>query len=178
MGCYINETEGTIEAALTFSRAELQYDIENYAFIEGDAMGAGIEMEEAHQKHLLQDIGQKGNNDRVSRVLDCEVARVREMLYPYTKYSIENPELTNKLTEPDNYGILLKLPLEFSQTSLNLLEKMVHEYLVCKVIEDWMMIVYPAKAQAWGMRAEAAAQQMRVTMNTRNGRVRRRLGPW
>ena len=51
---------------LTFKREELLYDIRNNAYVEGDVM----QVNDAHDRHQVQDIGEEGNIDRVTRVLD------------------------------------------------------------------------------------------------------------
>ncbi len=51
---------------LIFHRKELLYDIENNAYIQGDIMDKGDE----HRRHQVIDIGQDGNVDRVTRILN------------------------------------------------------------------------------------------------------------
>lgn len=175
MSCYIDEKEGVTTALLTFSREQLQYDINNYAYIEGSVMPKETE---AHNRHTVQDVGEEGNIDRVTRVLNLEIARVREILYPYTKHDIHHPELDDKLRQPGVYGVALSLPAGFSQTTLNLLEKLIHEYLVYKAMEDWMSITNPGKMEIWRLKAEEAAMSMRRSLGARQNRVRRKLHPF
>ena len=134
MSCYLDEQNGTVEAVLSFKRDQLLYDIANYAYIEGHVM----ETENTHQQHTVQDVGEEGNVDRVTRVLDLNVAKCREMLYPFIKHEIHRHELDDTLKETPAYGMVLKVPQGFSQTTLNLLGRLIHEYLVCKSVADWM----------------------------------------
>ena len=155
-----------------FKREELLYDIKNYAFIEGSVM----DTESNHNRHMVQDVGETGNVDRVTRVLDLRVAK--EFLYPYTKRDIHRSVLDDKLREPGVYGIVVKVPTNFSQTTLQLLEKLIHEYLVCEAVADWMSITNTAKAEIWKAKASEAESEIRVNVGTRMSRKRRRLAPF
>lgn len=186
MGCFLerDEQKGTVQAVLSFSRVELLYDIENIAFIEGERLrsmrgeGLTVNDELVHNVHILQDIGQKGNVDRVTRVLDITMAKCREMLYQFTKHAIHRPALDNKLKEQEVYGIVLSVPEDFSQTTLNLLERTIHEYLVCTSVADWMSMTYPEKAEIWAIKAASAERDITTLINTRTSKMRRRVHPF
>lgn len=174
MSCFLEEENGSINAVLGFRRSQLLYDIKNYAFIEGSVMETGSD----HNRHTVQDVGEDGNVDRVTRVLNLSVTRCKEMLYPYTKNEVHRKELNDILREPDVYGIVLNLPLDFSQTTLYLLENLIHEYLVCKAVADWMSITNPTKVQTWEEKAQAAEDEIRSNMHNRRTRTRRKLRPF
>ncbi|RXE71582.1 hypothetical protein ED352_04560 [Muribaculaceae bacterium Isolate-002 (NCI)] len=174
MSCFLDDDNGTRVAVLMFKREELLYDIKNYAFIEGSVM----DTESNHNRHMVQDVGETGNVDRVTRVLDLRVAKCKEFLYPYTKREIRRSVLDDKLREPGVYGIVLKVPATYSQTTLQLLEKLIHEYLVCEAVADWMSITNTAKAEIWKAKASEAESEIRVNVSTRMSRKRRRLAPF
>lgn len=174
MSCFLEEKDGTLNAVLGFKRDQLLYDIKNYAYIEGSVM----DTESNHNRHMVQDVGEEGNVDRVTRVLNMTVAKCRELLYPYTKNELHRTELNDILREPKVYGIVLSVPADFSQTTLYLLENLIHEYLVCKAVSDWLSITNPAKAQVWEAKAEDAQSEIRVNLHARIARTRRRLNPF
>ena len=174
MSCFLEEKDGTLNAVLGFKRDQLLYDIKNYAYIEGSVM----DTESNHNRHMVQDVGEEGNVDRVTRVLNMTVAKCRELLYPYTKNELHRTELNDILREPKVYGIVLSVPADFSQTTLYLLENLIHEYLVCKAVSDWLSITNPAKSQVWEAKAEDAQSEIRVNLHARIARTRRRLNPF
>lgn len=174
MSCFLEETDGTLNAVLSFKRSQLLYDIKNYAHIEGSVM----DTESNHDRHMVQDVGEEGNVDRVTRVLNLTVAKCKEYLYPYTKHDLHRMELNDTLREPETYGIVLKMPSGFSQTTLNLLEHLIHEYLVCNAVSDWLSITNPSKAQIWSDKASGALSEIRTNLHARIGRIRRRLHPF
>ncbi|MBD5332198.1 MAG: hypothetical protein HDR97_00395 [Bacteroides sp.] len=174
MSCFLEEKEGTLIVVLTFNRDQLLYDIKNYAYIEGSVM----ETENDHNHHMTQDVGEEGNVDRITRVLDLSMAKCRELLYPYTKHEVIRPVLDNRLRERKVYGIVMSVPKDFSQTSLMLLERLIHEYLVCKAVEEWMSFTNPSKTHTWAEKAADAMREIRSNLNARIGRVRRKLHPF
>ena len=175
-GCPGNDGRQKREVRLTFYRSELIYDVENCAHVEGDVMQAGND----HARHQLQDIAQEGNIDRVTRVLGLAHGECVEALYPYTKKQLpeERKELDDRHTEPDSYVIELRLPEDFSETTLQLLRHTIHEYMVCRVLADWMCITNPAGGVKWTEKAATHRERMREMLMSRTGKVRRPLRPW
>ena len=171
-----NNQRQTKPVTLTFKRSELVYDAENYSFVEGDIMKADDE----HARHQVFDIAQKGNIDRVTRVLNLAHAECVEMLYPYTKEEVADEEsvLDDVLTAPEEYNIVLNLPREFSLTTVQLLKHIIHEYLVCRVLADWMSITNPSSQSNWGAKLDNIQEQIRGHLNARCGRVRRTQTPF
>lgn len=175
MSCFIEkEKDNKIVAALIFERSQLLYDIGNYAYIEGDALPTDAG---AHAKHLIQDVTEDGNVDRVTRVLNLGVSRCRERLQPYTNQPIKDAELNDKLKERKVYVIRLTLPSSFTQASLTFIEHLIHEYLVCSAVADWMSITHPGRVETWAIKAESAINEARLSLNQRSARVRRNLHP-
>lgn len=83
-----NSQSKTKAVTLVFKREELLYDAENYSFVEGDIMQA----EDEHARHQVFDIGQDGNVDRVTRILNLVHSECVEMLFPYTKEEISDKQ--------------------------------------------------------------------------------------
>lgn len=161
---------------LTFKRSELIYDAENYSFVEGDIMKA----DEEHARHQVFDIGQKGNIDRVTRVLNLAHAECVEMLFPYTKEEISDTQgvIDDVLTAPEAYNIVLNLPTTFSMTTVKLLEHLIHEYLVCRVLADWMSITNPSSQANWEDKFRDLKSKIQTSLVSRTGKVRRKCKPF
>lgn len=175
MSCYLEDSELTGRVAvLIFKRDQLLYDVKNYAYIEGSVM----ETESDHNRHMVQDIGEEGNVDRVTRVLNLTVAKCRELLYPFTKNDLHRLILTDKFREPGVYGIVMKVPQDFSQTTLTLLAHLIHEYLVCTAVADWMSITNPSKHQTWKEKSAEAESEIRLILHARMNKTRRRMHPF
>lgn len=174
--CERNSEAQTRSVTLTFKRAELLYDAENYSFVEGDIMAT----DDVHAPHQVYDIAQTGNVDRVTRVLNLAHAECVEMLYPYTKEEIPEGQeaMDDVLTAPEEYDIVLNLPENFSMTTVQLLRHLIHEYLVCKVLADWMSITKPESMENWQMKFETIKEKIRTSLLSRRGRAKLKLKPF
>lgn len=165
-----------MEKRLEFKWQELLYDVENYSFVEGDIMDTN----DVHARHQVIDIGQSGNIDRVKRVLNVAHAECVEMLYPYTKEKVleEGKVLDNSLTASQSYIIALNLPNGFSMTTVQLLKHLIHEYLVCRVLADWMSITNPNSEANWERKFESLRSKIKTSLVSRTGKVRRKCKPF
>ena len=159
---------------ILLGRGQLVYDVENICYIEGDILPEDMQ----HQRHMVQDVGQDGNVDRVTRVLDLAHAKVVELLYPFTQHAIRHPAVDDRLREKPVYGIFLNVPETISQTTLNLLGKLIHEYMVCKAVADWLSITNTAKSDVWKAKSEDAVGEIRQNLCARMTRIRRRMHPF
>lgn len=168
MRCCITPMSDGKKVLLVFKREELLYDIKNYAYIENHIMPPQTE----HARHMVADVGECGNVDRVTRVLSLAVCQCREALYPYAKRAIDTNMLDDTLEEPCGYCIELSLPPEVSQTTIELLENLIHEYLVCRGIADWLSITNTEKSEVWLQKAMEAESELRSALSTRMQRVR------
>lgn len=160
---------------LEFKRCELLYDVGNYAFVEGDLM----KVESEHDRHQTIDVVEDGNVDRVTRVLNLAHAECVELLFPYSKRPLAAEEVRDDvLREPEVYVVELWVPWDFSQTSVDLLSPLIHEYLVYRVLEDWLSITHPESAPNWGNKLADVRGKVRKCLATGRGRVRRGLSPF
>lgn len=159
---------------LVFKRSELLYDASNYSFLEADIMKGDDE----YLKHQVFDIDQNGNVDRVTRVLNLAHAECVEMLFPYTNRETETNEIDDTLTSPEFYRIEMSIPCTFSATTIELLKNLIHEYLICRVLEDWMSITKPESQSNWREKLEAAKRKIQVSLTSRGKVLRRKQSPF
>lgn len=176
--CYDSEApngSNTRKVTLTFKRDQLLYDIKNYAYIEGHVWGE----ENQHAQHTLIEIGEEGNIDRINRILSVVHAAVVEMLYPYTKEpALEDEEISNELWIPEEYKIEMSVPATMSRTTLHLLIKLIHEFMVSRAIYDWLSITHPEASRNWLEKALEAQEQINIIKNMRTGTLRRPSYPF
>ena len=162
------EPTGKRLVVIILKREELLYDIKNYCYIEGDIMPE----EGQHSRHMVQDVGEEGNVDRVTRMLDLAHDDVVERLYPFSQHDIHHPAVDDRLREKPVYGIFLNVPESYSQTTLNLLGKLIHELMVCMAMADWMSITNPPKEETWMRKAEAMLTRINQVKSRTRDRTR------
>ena len=175
MSCCGN-TEKRKTVTLVQSRKNLLYDISNYAFVEGDIIGGTA----AHAAHQVKDIAEDGNIDRVTRVLNLAHAETVEMLYPYTKemLSEEGAEYSDAMSEPAEYRVRMSVPEGFSATTVRLLQELVHEYMVCRALQDWLGMTYPDSAPVWAGKVDYFLGKIRASLVSRMVHIRRKMKPF
>lgn len=155
---------------LRFTTTELLYDIKNYSYVEGDIMSN----DNIRAKHHTQDIGGEGNINRVYRILQLAHAEVVEMLYPFSRSAADNNKIySNDLVTPSAFEVGITVPSNYSETSVLLLKEAIHEYMVCRVVEDWMSIVNPAKRDTWTYKVQDARDNIKKALAKRVGLLRR-----
>lgn len=162
---------------LRFRRENLDYSIKNYAYIESHVMDEGNEC----VRHMVCDIGEEGNRDRVTRLLGVIHAAVIEMLYPYTKREAVEEVIVDDMWEPEEYVVEIHVPKTFSQTTCHLLSRWIHEYMVYRVLYDWLTITDSANtapARHWLEKAQEAESEIESIRNLRTGTLVRPLRPW
>ncbi len=160
---------------LNFKRNELLYDIKNLAFVEGDVIPNGTEP----NRHLTKDIGEDGNIDRVTRILDLVFAEVVESLYAYTKANVEDGAIKDDtFTETETYTLYMNVDDSFSDTSAEYLEKLIHELLVARAIGEWLSITNPTASEKWYMKSTDVLAKIHSTSQKKSGRSRLKLHPW
>ena len=163
------------DVTLVFHRDQLLYDVKNYAYIEAHVWGE----DNQHAQHVLTDIGEEGNVDRVNRILATVHAAVIEMLNPYTKEEPDDDEvICDKIWTPEDYKINMRIPATMSRTTLRLLSRLIHEYMVARVIYDWLSITHPEAARNWFDRALEAEEEINSVKNNCGGLLRRPPHPF
>ena len=180
-----NNEDGTKTVVLTFLRSELLNDLDGYGFVEGDVMNTGDPKVEAHEhlrhgRHQTQDITQDGNIDLVTRWLNLKLAWCKEKgLYPFTKNPVmDNVTLDDILTNPDVYTITMTVPGDFSDTTAEWLEELIHNLLVWYVLYRWLSMTKPEGAEKWLVAEKDAEEQIKGALSRRCGRTRRKMRPF
>ncbi len=174
--CTCKRKDGKLSVTLEFEIKEILYDITNMAWVEGDLMDS---VDYNHVRHLVQDITEDGNRDRVMRIVDLAHAEANEMLYPWSREEIKDAPLTlnDEPKEEDKLDIILNVPTRTSQGTINLILKLVHEWIVCRVLQDWLSITYPESSAVWAAKIEELKEAIRNAKNRSNWITRRKMFP-
>lgn len=167
--------EATKSISIQLIRAELLYDIQQRAFVEGDIRPT----ESENARHQIIDIGECGNIDIVTRAMDRAVLVCQEALYSYTRQAVEDGRKTNdRLDEAETYTLSLSVPTAFSRTTQDYLTKLIHEFVVLRALAEWFVIVLPDKARLYSEQAEGVMQDIQRAKHRLLGRVRRTQTPF
>lgn len=177
MGCCNGSgTAAMRKVTLEFYREELEKDIAQIGYVNGDVTEAGA----VHSKHQIQDIVEDGNRERVIRMLGLAHGEVLEMLYSATNSPVDDGTTDdNVYEEPEKYVVNMTVPETFSLTTVKYLREAIHEYMICRALEDWMGIARdPGQVEIWAARRDQAQKNIMKAMAKRGGRLRLRLTPF
>lgn len=170
--------DGRVPYRIKLWRKALLYDIGNYAYVEAEVLPVDAE----NTRHQLADIVEDGNVDRVTRMLGLVYRECVEMLYPYCKRPLvvekDGCVLDDKLEEEAYYVVDLSLPHGFSETTVEYLKDLIHEYIVCRVLADWISMVRAGSESNWLAKAEELRSKMRSALMSRRSMQRRPLKPF
>lgn len=175
---YHHDIEDMRAATITLKRTELLYDIGQDSYTEGDLMPE----DSGHAQHLTQDIAECSQIDRTTRIMNLAYSECVELLYPYTKVQIDKEEgltLDDKLSEPEEYVFQLEnLPATVSATSIELLRNLLHEFIVCRVLQDRLDITKAEVSGKWQAKLDEIKRGISGVLCRRIKKVRRTLSPF
>lgn len=173
-----NKPVYTKSAILNLYRDELLYDIKQIAFVEGDI----IETEDEHERHQIIDIAEDGNIDIISRRMNRAASHCNELMYPYSKVIVGDVTTTDN--EAENFADFIydiKIPDDFSQTTVDHLTKLIHDYIVYDALYYWMSITNlrnTNSAVKWASLLQSLQDEIASTLFARMRRVRRTQTPF
>lgn len=178
-GAYSTGTpEYTKEVKMEFDREEILQDLRTLGYVEGDTMQTADE----HDRHQVTDIAEAGNVEWVTRQMDLVMSHCAETLYPFTKKLVKpSATVDNEYDEADVYTILMKVPDDFSETTLEYLKNLIHHLVVATVMAEWMRIANkknPESATKWLEQAERYEADIDSALYARMRRVRRPKTPF
>ena len=87
-------------------------------------------------------------------------------------------EICDRMWVPVDYKIQMRVPATMSRTTLHLLNKLIHEFMVARVIYDWLSITHPEAARNWLDKASEAQEEINSIKNSRTGVLRRPSHPF
>jgi len=166
---------------LVFGEDELLFDIGNVAFAQGDVArvhdnyGHDILGDSAqHYMHQFKDVVSDGNIERVRRMISVAISDVEYVLMKYVnKYidSVESDEEETENSAPDadtDYKLSITSWKPFSEVIANRLLKLVHEYIIDTVMDDWASLTYPEGQMAWTQKKQTTLGEITRVSHARS----------
>ncbi len=165
--CGDNSDKETEIVRTKLSKEDILYDIANLGYIEGDVVGEDA----IHVKHVIQDICQEGNVDRVERILELVWLRCLDILSP-----VSAPD-----EELDRYEVLVavkRIVLRRHSAAVRSIPALVRELMTATVLWEWLGISNARAAEKWGIKCEDLWDRLRSIVLRLQSPVRRPLSPW
>lgn len=119
---------------------EIIFDIQNKAFLTGQAQEAGgVNYEAASNMQVSDD---EENSYQIRRSLSTSLAVLKSIVSEYlTNESSESDnKLDSDIDEDGTIELVFNMPSNFNKSSVDALGKSIHSYLVDKSLADWFAI--------------------------------------
>lgn len=165
--------------SLMFYYAELFDDIKACAYVEASSLPEDT----ATARRLVFDVAEEGFRVRVMKMAEMAIAECRDLIYAYiTKGDAKG--CSNDFTEwntsnfDDSISIRLSLPDGVDMSSVDFLTKLIHEYVVCRSLEDWLSMTVTARADVWKTKQEDVKRKIKRCITKRKDRARLRMSPF
>ena len=143
---------------------DLYADIANRLTLTADSMEAQTE---GADLHTAKDAMDDGNKDTIDNLVARHVFDCINLLYPYSKTPIKrcrhNRESEN---EAEAYVIHLTFEHPRSETSIQLLQRLIHDYIVYKCYAEWLAMTVPQAGTytLWEEMAESVRGQIATAL--------------
>lgn len=158
-----------------FKADNLLYDIKNIAFMTGDQLP---EQPDEKVRSNIQDVAEEGNVDFLRRKLELAYHEVKERLYTYLERMTFPVEIEDDdIRERHEYVMALRVPVEASESTLELVKNLIHEYLVNFTLAEWFAIVKKDEAQVYYGRCDTYIDRIKECMTHRIRHRQRPLFP-
>lgn len=165
---------------ITLYRNQILYDIANICYIEAKSADDGA-APQPHliSHHLINDVCEDGNIDHISRIIGDMHAHAEELLFPLTRRSIIKAVFDNLPSEPDTYITHLHSQSPLSDTTLILLSRLLHQYVVYRAVAEWLSLSHPTSSAKWQEKAAIIAAEIRSSVTSACvGTLQRRTSPF
>lgn len=119
---------------------EIIFDIQNKAFLTGQAREAGGTNYEAASNMQVSD--DEENSYQIRRSLSTSLAVLKSIVSEYLANESDESDnrLDSDIDEDGTIELIFNMPSNFNKSSVDALGKSIHSYLVDKSLADWFAI--------------------------------------
>ena len=154
-----------MKAIIRLSRERLLYDISNNAYVVGESMPD----DDRHRRHLVQDITQDQNRDRVDRVLWLAFCRTAHLF----GRMLTAPPSPHHAPSCGDYVLSLQMAPAVPQSTIDYWAVLAYEMMTAAALADWLDVVAPDKALVWHQRANDTSRLLATSIATAGGARKR-----
>lgn len=154
---------------------DLYADIANRLALTAESMEAQTDAD----LHTTKDVLDDGNKEIVNNLVARHVYDCVGCLYPYSKTPIERCKRRREANnEVDAYVIRLTFEHDRSETSIQQLQRLIHDYIVYRCYAEWLAMTVPQAGTytMWENKAEEIREQITTVLvppyNAKRLRVR------
>ena len=163
-----------IHKTMVLQQEELVQDIRNNAYIVADA----IKTDNPDDRARIRDIAELNNREKMFRWMDLSVGMVANFLTLWSaKYNSGNTLVSDRYKELACYHIHLEVPKGFPENTFIYVKDLAHEFVVSRVLYEYLKIVWPDAAAVWKETADGLEEKIKDIANKQYGIIYRPFSP-
>lgn len=137
---------------ITLNKDQLLYDIQNITYTVGLNRNSGSNFEQVSN---IQNNGEGGDLDMMLRSIETGYNEIKRNVNRFISESTASS--TNTFTtNSGSFTLVLTMPGNFNQASVDSIKSSAHEYIVCHSLIDWFTAVKPDEVKIYAeKKAEA-----------------------
>lgn len=146
----------TYSLDIELKQDELLSDVANRLLVTADSIGGDAET------HNTKDALDEGNRETVTGLVAKYVYECMNILFPYAKTPVRRCRCGDDGNEADVYVVRLTFERERSETQVQELRRLIHDYIVYKCYAEWLEMTLPAANTytIWEQKAEDTRQRI------------------
>ena len=135
---------------------DLLVDIANRLLVTANSMDNDADT------HNTKDVLDEGNQEVIMGMVSRQMYECMNILFPYAKTPIRRCRCGDGGNEADVYIIRLTFERERSETQVQELRRLIHDYIVYKCYAEWLEMTLPAANTytIWEQKAEDTRQRI------------------
>lgn len=155
----MNNKNKNIHQLLVFKREEMMFQVVNRLHI----LQKQLQNDSPDMHAIIEDIDDEHYEDEATRSMNLAYQEAVDIVYSLTKVPVEHDgSLDNTFGEPCHYTMAMRLPKDFSKGTVALLKNLVHEYIVTRIIEDWLKLTFPSQVEFWHKQASEIEEKIKT----------------
>lgn len=149
---------------IILSMKELLYDVRNKAYIAGQSVATGENIEAVYNMQAVDD---DGNADRIARSISDALSRLKTSFAEYIAEE-DDVQANNMQGKAEQFVMLTFLvPSNFCFAAREDAARSMHGYLVACVLSEWYALTNKAEAASYAEQAAACLSEAHKAMNRR-----------
>lgn len=176
---------GPLRVFLMFLESEIKDDVQRNAVTQGRvAQKVARDTNKSVAPFVaFQEVGEMDNWEWSRRVISMAINEIESVLYLISKHRITNhrsrdnqKERASNTDGTAEWGAEFFVPDTFSDTSVDKLLHVSHDYIVCRILWEWANMTYPDFADFWEKKMKADLEELKIESRRAgiadNGRIK------
>ena len=149
---------------IILSMKELLYDVRNKAYIAGQSIATGDNIEAVYNMQAVDD---EGNSDRIARSISDALARLKASFSEYIADEDSGEAGNVQEASEQNVSLTMLVPSNYCFAAREDAARSMHGYIVACALSEWFSLTSKAEAASYAEQAAACLAEAHRAINRR-----------